>query len=267
MMRQKNLFWVFLFLGISLITCSKDDSNTTDPPSVDRSANLLSTGASGADLLNTENFDNLLVEISYVEGFRPTATATDNLRIFLQERTFKQDIEFLFRSLPSPGEQTLTLEEIASLEIENRSAYNDGRTIAVYIYFADAPSDGDNESEGLVTLGAVYRNTSMVLHGSTIRDLASRSVEITLADVETTAVTHEFGHLFGLVDLGTPEQNPHEDPEALNHCNVEGCLMRAELEFGSGVRGILEKRAAKGLADVPGLDAECIRDLQAIGGR
>jgi hypothetical protein len=107
----------------------------------------------------------------------------------------------------------------------------------------------------------------MVIHESTIRDLASRDVLITVSDVETTALTHEFGHLFGLVDLGTPEVNPHEDPDATNHCAVEGCLMRAELEFGHGVMAVMEKRAAKGLEALPSLDAECLLDLQAIGGR
>jgi hypothetical protein len=43
--------------------------------------------------------------------------------------------------------------------------------------------------------------------------------------------------------------------------------MRAELEFGTGIMSFLEKRAAKGLSELPGLDAECLRDLQAIGGR
>ena len=43
--------------------------------------------------------------------------------------------------------------------------------------------------------------------------------------------------------------------------------MRADLEFGSGLLNALEKRAAKGLSELPALDAECIRDLEAIGGR
>ena len=267
-MHKKIYLWVALLLASTLVNCSKDsDTSGQGPDSVDRSANLLSTGSSGSDILTNENFDRIQIEIAYVEGFRPTATALDHLRTYLLERTFKEEVSFTFRSLPSPGEETLTLEEIASLETDNRTLYNDGRTLAFYIYFANAPSEGDDPSEGLVTLGAVYRNTSMVIHESTIRDLASRSVVITVSDVEITALTHEFGHLFGLVDLGTPEVNPHEDTAASNHCNVDGCLMRAELEFGSGIMSVMEKRTAKGLDGLPTLDAECLRDLQAIGGR
>ena len=267
-MRKYIFLWVTLLMAITLVSCAKDSGTDPEEPNpIDRSANLLSAGSSGTDILTNENFDRILVEIAYVEGFRPTATALDNLRTFLLERTFKEDISFTYRSLPSPEEETLTLEEIASMETDNRTVYNDGRTLAFYIYFADAPSDGDEPSENLVTLGAVYRNTSMIIHESTVRDLASRSVVITVSDVETTTMAHEFGHLFGLVDLGTPEVNPHEDNSYPNHCNVEDCLMRAELEFGSGLLSTLEKRAAKGLSELPALDAECIRDLQAIGGR
>ena len=171
-----------------------------------------------------------------------------------------------------------------------RQAYNDGSTLAVYIYFADAPSDGDDESEGLVTLGAVYRNTSMVIFERTIRSLAARSLTITNEDVETATLNHEFGHLFGLVNLGTVPVNDHEDPDAVNHCNVDGCLMRAELQFGGPISSLagksendvlqsacsitghsilhmLQSQNSRSLANVPGLDAECILDLQSNGGR
>lgn len=245
---------------------SDSDGNGNNPP-IDKSANLLATGASANDILSNASFTNLLIEVSYVENFRPTQAAMDDFRNFLLERTFKQNIEVTYTQLPSPGEETLTLQEVADLESENRTAYNQGNTLAIYIYFADAPSDEDDESSGSVTLGAVYRNTSMVIYEGTVRRLASRSgALITIPDVETATLEHEFGHLFGLVDLGTPEINPHEDPNAINHCDVDGCLMRAELQFGPGLLSVLQSRAGKG-ASVPGLDPECLLDLQANGGR
>ncbi len=262
-------FLFFLLAGLVLWNCAKDDGpDIIDDPGIDKSANLLATGDSAQDLLANTNFTDLLIEIAYVEGFRPTPTAIQNFEDFLRERTFKQNISFQYQSLPSPGEETLTLQEIADLEMENRTAYNDGNTLAMYIYFADAPSDGDDEQQGLVTLGAVYRNTSMVIHESTVRALAGRSALITVADVEEATLAHEMGHLFGLVNLGTAPVNSHEDPDSNNHCNVDGCLMRAELEFGGGLMGILESRVLAGRGQaIPSLDTECILDLQASGGR
>jgi hypothetical protein len=107
----------------------------------------------------------------------------------------------------------------------------------------------------------------MVIYESTVRELAVNSSQVTIADVETAALNHEFGHLLGLVDLGSPPVNSHEDPSAEHHCDINGCLMRAELQFGGGLLGMMNKRISTGKAPVPGLDAECITDLQANGGR
>ncbi|WP_422081539.1 hypothetical protein [Ulvibacterium sp.] len=283
---------VFSALYILLLGCSNssDDDGPVNPPTVDRSANLLATGASANDILSNDTFTKLKIEIAYVTGFRPTPRAIENFVNYLRLRTFKQDIELTYTELPSPDEETLSLEEVAQLESDNRTAYNEGDTLAVYIYFADAPADDDDEEEGLVTLGAVYRNTSMIIHQATVWSLAAQSVFISITDVETATLEHEFGHLFGLVDLGTEPINDHEDPDAPNHCDVQGCLMRAELQFGSpsfknalanksgeiksacslsgaSVLKLLDTRAANGSMIVPNLDPECILDLQSNGGR
>ena len=270
---------LILFLG-----CSRDDDNNggSDPGGVNKSQNLLSVGDSANDILSNDNFSNLLIEAAYVEGFRPTDEAMINFETYLRDHTFKEDIEIQYRSLPSPNQQDLTIQEVANLEDENRTAFTSGDTLAIYIYFADAPDDEDDPDSGLVTLGSVYRNTSMVIYEQTVRDLAARSVLVSTADVESATLNHEFGHLFGLVDIGSPPVNDHEDieldengdpvldssgnPVGNNHCDVNGCLMRAELQFGVGIMGMLESMASRGLA-IPVLDAECILDLQANGGR
>ena len=299
---KKNRLFLLLLLAGFLIGCSSDNgggetppdppvADNPDPPAppVDRSGNLLGTGASANDLLANTNFDRIRIEIGHVAGFQPTSTTVANFQEFIRLHSFKEDIEIVFNELPSPNEETLTLQEIDDLEQANRTAFNDGSTLAIYIYFADAPSDGDDEDEGLVTLGAVFRNTSMVIYESTIRSLAARANGITLTDVESATLNHEFGHLFGLVNLGTVAVNDHEDSEAPNHCNVDGCLMKAQLQFGSpAARSIvaseaalksvctlngntmlnfLENRFARGVAVVPVLDAECILDLASNGGR
>ncbi len=235
--------------------CSKDSE--TDP-------NQKVPGASATDLLANANFDELAIQIAYVEGYRPSDLALDDLREFLLLRTHKDAVNFEFLPLPSPGEESLTLQEIANLENKNRTLYNNGRTLAVYIYFADAPSSTDKPETGNWTLGAVYRNTSMVLHESTIRSVIGLQVP---AATEAAVLTHEFGHLFGLVDQGAPEISPHEDRLVANHCQEYGCLMKASLESATGLEEALAARAAKNLSAVPDLGPKCIRDLQAIGGR
>lgn len=270
-MKNFSLIPLLVLTAMLGIGCSNGDSDDgiSDPatPTIDKSANLKVAGASANDILSNTNFTKLLIEIGYVAGFRPADTAIDNFLAFIRKHTFKTDIEVVLKQLPSPNEETLTLQEIADLESDNRTIYTSGQTLAIYIYFADSPSADDDEATNKVTLGAVYRNTSMVIYERTLKLLAARSALITDSDAETATLNHEFGHLFGLVNLGTVAINDHEDPEAANHCIVPGCLMRAELQFGAGFAKFLEDRSSKGLATIPELDPECVLDLQGNGGR
>lgn len=304
-MKKSVLFFFSLFL-FTFLACSDDssDNNQTDDdqgetpgnPIAENPANFQATGSSANDILSNSNFDALRVEIAFVEDFRPTQEAIDGFEEFLQFHSFKQNIELVFTELPSSGETDFELQEISDLEIENRTVYNDGTTLGIYIYFADAPSEDDDLDEGLVTLGAVYRNTSMVIYESTIRSLAfGTNGALSIADIEGATLNHEFGHLMGLVNLGTVAINDHEDTNddgsGNNHCNVDGCLMLAQLSFNipsaprqnavagktigvqsacsmDGVQFVkqLQANAARGSEIVPDLDPECQLDLSGNGG-
>jgi hypothetical protein len=292
-MNMKNLRMYSVLLGLSLVmACNKTSDDTTDEPStlIDKSANLLTTGKSANDILSNEKFTKMKVEIAFVSGFRPTQETINEFVAYLKAHTFKENIEMVFTELPSPEKESLSIEELADLETKNRTVYNEDETLGVYIYFADAPSDDDNEDENLVTLGAVYRNTTMVIHEANIRRLAGFNTFISVADVEIATINHEFGHLFGLVNLGSPPINDHEDEAAENHCDISGCLMRAELQFGGSsgkssalttknelksscslsgksLMKMLETNVSKGVMNAVPLDSECILDLQSNGGR
>ena len=234
-MKKTRIILVLSCFLLIILGCSKnsDDNPEENPINIDKSANLLGTGDSANDLLSNDKFTKLKIEIAYVTGYRPTAAAMNDFVDYIRQHTFKQDIEMVYTELDSPNKETLSLQEIAKLESDNRTVYNDGESLGIYIYFADAPSDDDDAEEGLVTLGAVYRNTSMIIYEETIRTFAAFSIFLLVADVENATINHEFGHLFGLVNLGTTPVNDHEDPEAESHCLVNGCLMRAELQFNA----------------------------------
>jgi hypothetical protein len=265
-LRVALLHLTFITLLLTIIQgCATDAINT--PEETDRSANLKASGDSAEDLLTNTNFDDIVIQIAYVSGFAPSDLALSDLQEFLLNRTFKNSIRFEYLPLPATGKDQITLQQIADLEKDNRTLYNDGRTLAVYIFFSDAPSDTDEPQNNTYTLGAVYRNTSMVLYASTIRFLASKVSGITTADAEAATLNHEFGHLLGLVNMGVSPVNNHEDPEAKNHCSEDTCLMRASLEFTTGMAKAMLDRKAKNLRAVPDLGPECLRDLKAAGGR
>ncbi|MDX1362582.1 hypothetical protein [Arenibacter latericius] len=259
-MRKISLLITLLF--ICLLSCSKDSGE--DPiKAIDRSANLKGPGESANEILSDSKYKNMIIEIAYVAGYAPTESAISELKSLLEERTHKEKISVIKKELASPGKDSISINEVFELEKENRTVYNDGDTLGMYIYFSDASSDSDKPEEDLVTLGAVYKNTSMVIYEATIRRLAKNSLLISTADVEAATLSHEAGHLLGLVDLGSPSVNPHQDPDAPSHCNEGNCLMRAELQFGSGMAKMLAAKRGSS----PGFGVECIKDLRANGGK
>ncbi len=259
-MKKFSVLLAILFL--SLLSCTKESETPTEK-TLDRTANLMGPGDSANEFLSDSKFKNLKIEIGYVTGFKPTDSAISEFTSMLSERIHKDNIAITYQELPSPGKDSLSVQEIFELEQEHRSVYNNGDTLGLYIYFSDAPSDNDKAEDDLVTLGAVYKNTSMVIYEATIRKLASRSMLISSAQVEAATLSHEAGHLFGLVNLGTPMVNEHHDPEAEHHCIEDNCLMRAELQFGGGIAKMLASKGGR----TPGFGVECILDLRANGGK
>lgn len=248
-----------------ILSCSTDAANQKD--TLDRSANLLAAGESAKDLLTNSDFDKLVLQIAFAEGYAPSELAVEDLLEFISLRTFKSNVEVEYLPLAPSGKETFSLQEIADLEREHRTVYNNGKTLAIYLFFADAASDTDDPANNTYTLGAVYRNTSMVLYASTIQILASKVPAITNADLEAATLLHEFGHLLGLVNMGATEVNSHADPESENHCGEANCLMKASLQFTTGLAKTMQQRVAKNLSAVPELGPECLRDLKAAGGR
>ena len=256
-MRKIALLLLFAFL--CTLGCSRDEA----PKPIDRTANLKSPGASANDILSDSKFKNMAIEIAYVSGFAPTETAVSEFIALLNQHAHKDNISITYKELASPNKDSLSIAEISDLETKNRTVYNNGDSLGLYIYFSDASSDSDKLEENMVTLGAVYRNTSMVIYEATIRKLASKSILISIDEVEAATLSHEAGHLFGLVNIGSPSVNDHHDPDAESHCNIPGCLMRAELQFGGGMAKILTAKNGR----TPGFGVECMRDLRANGGR
>ncbi len=243
-----------------MISCTKDSTDDMGGGGVDRTANLKSLGSSASDLLSDATYTSINIEIVYVEGNKPTDEGIEMFRKFLENRIFKPDgIKINLRSVNSSGKAPFTIEEIVDIEREERTAYNVGDEIAVWIYFADGSNEKDTNEK--FVLGSSFRNTSMVIYERTIRNFASRPNAPDLATIEAATLNHEFGHLFGLVDLGTEPVTNHEDPENEGHCVIEGCLMRASIEFGFGVLDFIDN------GGVPTLDDACIQDLQAAGGK
>lgn len=249
-------------LFVAVLSCSKEealnDPNNPSPATI--SANQKGLGTSARDLLSEATFKSMVVEIVFVEGFEPSSTSINNLVSFIEARTYKPNgVSVVKRSIPSTGKATYTNAEIIAIEEANRTKYNTSNQIAVWAFFADGES-ASNTNSGVV-LGTAYRNTSFVIYAKTIQGMSSSPFQPSRSLLETTVITHEFGHLLGLTNLGTALQSDHEDSAHAKHCEVETCLMYWASESGNGIGNMISGGAA------PKLDAQCIADLQANGGK
>jgi predicted Zn-dependent protease len=66
--------------------------------------------------------------------------------------------------------------------------------------FIDGASASDSGNS--YVLGTAYRNTSFVIYEKTIQSLSDSPFEPSRSLFETTVITHEFGHILGLTNLG-----------------------------------------------------------------
>jgi len=248
---MKKILAVIALSCLFLTSCSDSNSDTNS-----KSANQKGLGTSAHDLLSEDKFDSMIIEVVYVEGYEPSATAINNFKNFLTNRINKSGgITIEKRAIPSPGNASYSDAQIIAIENANRIFYNDGSQIAVWAFFADAKSSKDTDNS--VILGTAYRNTSFVIYENTVKKLSGGLNKPSTTVLETTVMSHEFGHILGLTNAGTVMQSDHEDANHKRHCNVSSCLMYWEAESGTNLFG----------GNIPQLDAQCIADLQANGGK
>ncbi|AUC83762.1 membrane metalloprotease [Lacinutrix sp. Bg11-31] len=262
---KRVFFLLFITAQILVVSCTTESDNSSSSTTgnnntEDPTSHLQATGASSNDLLSSTTFNSMVVELVYVDGFEPSQSSVDNFVSFLESRTFKPNgISVEKRAITSPGNAPYTNAEIRSIEDINRTKFNTENEIAVWAFFADGSSASN--SGNAVVLGTAYRNTSFVIYQETIQDLSNSTFEPNRTVLETTVITHEFGHILGLTNLGAALQSAHEDAEHEKHCNVDSCLMYWASETGSGLDNLV------GQSQAPQLDAQCIADLQANGGK
>tara|TARA_R110002020_G_scaffold85914_5_gene211779 strand:+ start:26593 stop:27378 length:786 start_codon:yes stop_codon:yes gene_type:complete len=252
-------FVIVCFIALLITSCSSDnDSDVVEGGSNSTAENKQALGESAHDFLSADDFTSLQLEIGYVEGFRPTQTTINNLVQFFEDRIHKPDgISIKETVVPATTQGTLSTDEVVTIENDNRTEYNAGDELAVWVFFADNNSEKDEGNS--VVLGTAYRNTSCVIFEKTIRDYSSSVNGSNQSLIESATIMHEFGHLFGLVNVGSEMQQDHEDNENNSHCTNDNCLM-----YYQTVNDVF---SMTGLSSLPQFDEFCLADLRANGGK
>lgn len=246
--------WMICWMGMILLSCHKQDQS---PSASDHlpSANNQAPGASAHDLLSDSPYNTLQVEIAYMPDVAPDAQAIQQLQTFLETYLHKSaGIHITMHQIADAGQSTYSLQDIMQLESRYRTAFTTGNQIAVFILYVNG------QYTDAQVLGITYRNTSVCVFAKTIHDNSGGIGQASRTSVEATVLEHEFGHMLGLVNLGSPMQMPHEDAAHPHHCNNQHCLMYYQTET-SDLFGFLIG------SPVPALDSNCVHDLEANGGK
>ncbi|REE83681.1 hypothetical protein BX611_0975 [Lutibacter oceani] len=251
---MKKCIKYFLLISLLIVSCQADD----DVKQLEQYSHLREVGFSANDILSNNFFETIFLEVLYVEGSKPNDESLNNLKSFILERTFKSNITIQTRLIDIQTASSYTTDNIRSIEDDYRTKFSSEKEIAIFILFINGTSS--KSAEDSVVLGTSYRNTSFVIFEETLSSF-SDNFEPNRILMESTVLRHEFSHLLGLVNLGTPMVEDHQDIENGAHCIVEDCLMFNQIEKSNGRWNFFNQDK------IPQLDAFCIEDLKANGGR
>ena len=154
--------------------------------------------------------------------------------------------------IPAPG-HALTLDEVRAIEDANRTLFLTADTAVFYYLVVSDPSADDTAQ--FKVLGLAHRASSMVVFEGTIASISGGLGQPSRDVVESTVVAHEFGHILGLVNAGTPMVQPHEDAAHGAHDVNKDCLMYFANNSSEFVANLL------GGGVVADFDAQCKADL------
>lgn len=245
-------FCLVIAFSLSFPGCKEDDSQ--DPTGKD--LNRQNVGYSANAILLGDEYTSMEIEIIWEEGHALSNNVMVDFQNFIQNLANKPaGINITTKTVASSGKSSYSTQDFRSFEDANRTKYNNGQTIAVFIYIVG----GEYENAGVI--GQAYRNTSFAVMSGKIKEITGGVGEPSEDLVLQTIMRHEMGHLFGLVNQGTNMVNDHQDEANGSHCDDTECLMY----YAVGSEGFMSN--VTGMSQPPALDNNCKKDLSSNGGK
>ena len=236
------------------IACKKETTGFSNNPDANYLHNR-AVGASANELLNAATYKSLKIEVQYMTGYAPDASALNHLQTVLTTYLNKPSgITIVIKEIPASSSTTLSIDQVRTIEEQNRTIFTTGDQLGVCVLYTNGNFTDNN------VLGAAFRNTSIVIFGKTIHDNSGALGQASRTKLEGTVLDHEFGHILGLVDLGSTMQTAHKDAAHGNHCSNTSCLMY----YATDTKDILGFLLT---GNIPSFDANCIADMHTNGGK
>jgi hypothetical protein len=205
-------------------------------------------GEMALDILQAEPYSRIVVEVDWTEGEEPEPAALATLEARLKQYTLKERVEIFLSGVVETDTASFLSRDLLDIELSFRELRSEGDTLVLYLVYLQGSLE---ESESSIAVS--YLGGSIAVFKEAIRKVARPRTGLSVVDVETSALVHELGHLFGLVNIVYQSDLQYEDPDHPFHSLNESCVMywaievgpflteRPPVDFGSEARYDIEK--------------------------
>jgi predicted Zn-dependent protease len=247
--------WFLLVIGFAQFSCRKDVPEASPDRFVDNlyghtnKLELIIAYEQGADpYLNFGGFDNWRI--------------TDyNLNQLLATQNIPVKVPHVLDSMKNLGvlaQNNYTRQNIIDIAADVQRYSNKDSVKGIVLLFLNGYLIKDGVIETRV-LGLTIDGSAVVAIFKPVIS-ASSSKEAEKNMVEQSTITHEIGHVLGLVNNGVPPTSPHHDQANGSHCSNASCVMYWKNGAGEVVQYIDQFTTGQ---DITLFGEQCMADLKA----
>ncbi len=259
---RKLLLVAFILSALFLTHCGDDDD---DDDADDDDAGDDDDSGRAADYIRSDHYDRLVIEVDFEGGLTPRQAALDAAAARLSEILDKPGgVEFVIDEqilTERDGDEwdNATLKKCADDSYDMDAA--DG-VIKMHVIYVHGAYQTDGEGK---ILGLAWDNLHAALFMDGIEDTcATFGLGDALCEkAELWVLTHEIGHVLGLVNNGVPMLTDHEDPDHPHHDISDQCIMYWAY-VGDSLLDILLQRILGGDDSDIGFGQDCLNDIAAV---
>ena len=166
----------------------------------------------------------LVIEITYVSGRKPSQDSIDHVVSILRREAVKPDgiIETFDAPIPA-AKDSYSLNDLVELEAQHRRLHSGGSVATIWIVALNGSYAG-----GSSVLGLSFRATAAAVFEDQIQNAAT--LFVSAGAIERSVITHETGHLLGLINIGYRSAFDHEDPQHPHHSKYKTSVMYWAIE-------------------------------------
>jgi len=178
--------------------------------------------------LENDRYSDLTIEYDYAPDAVPTFKARGMLIQRMEQYCEKDSIEDVLDDQISFNdiEMRYTEQYVQMLTEKYSDLESRDDRLVLHVFYLNGEWKQDN------VLGLSYGGTNIVIFEEQIRSVASQSRNLSPADIESSVLVHEFGHILGLVGI---DYNSDHNIEG-HHCDESqgDCVMAASVEVRMG---------------------------------